>query len=337
MKNFTYYRPTSVEQAVGLLEPRFGNTELLGGGTDLHALQKTYVAQPARVVSLGGIKGFGGIEDVNAAGGRYFRIGAGTSIADIAAHAGLRQNFPALTATANEIAGPQIRNMATLGGNLCQRNRCWYFRDEHVNCRLKSAGAPCFAIDGENQYHAVFTQGHPCVIASPSTLAPALIALGATAYIVGPNNARRTLDMANFYHAPANANDREHVLAANEILEHVRIPVNSMANASYEVRQKLAIDWPLVQCAVAWRTNGGKTVDAKVVLSQVAPLPHISAAAAKALNGQAINEETATAVGRAATDGARPLSRSGYKVKLVEIAVKRAVMIAGNLKRYWEV
>jgi len=334
MKNFTYYRPTTAEQAVGLLEQRFGNTELLGGGTDLHALQKNYIAQPARVVSVGGIKGFSGIDEVNAGGQRSFKIGAGTTVAAIAAHAGLRQSFPALTTTAGEIAGPQIRNMATLGGNLCQRNRCWYFRDEHVNCRLKS-GTVCFAIDGENQFHAVFTQGQPCVIASPSTIAPALIALGATAEILGPNG-RRTLAMNQFYRAPSNNNDREHNLAANEMVVSVSIPVRSLANASYEVRQRQGIEWPLVHCAVAWETQGGKTVNAKVVLSHVAPMPHVADAAAKALNGQAITEATATADGRAATEGAKPLSRNSYKLKLIEIAVKRAVMTAGNLKRYWE-
>jgi xanthine dehydrogenase YagS FAD-binding subunit len=334
MKSFTYYRPSTVEQAVGLLEQSYGNTELLAGGTDLHALQKNYVAQPARVVSLTGIKGIAGIEELNTGGQRSFRIGAGTTLAAIAGHPGLKQHCAALTAAAAEIAGPQIRNMGTLGGSMCQRNRCWYFRDEYVNCRLKS-GTTCFAIDGENQYHAVFTQGQPCVIASPSTLAPALIALGATADVVGPNG-RRTLEMSKFYRAPANSNDREHNLGANEIVASVSIPVRGMANASYEVRQKLGADWPLVQCAVAWAVNGGKTVDARVVLSQVAPVPHVADAAARALNGQAITEAAATAAGRAATEGAKPLGRNAYKLKLIEIAVKRAVMTAGNLKRYWE-
>jgi xanthine dehydrogenase YagS FAD-binding subunit len=334
MKNFTYFRPTTFEQAVGLLEQRFGNTELLGGGTDLHALQKNYVAQPARVVSLGGVKGFAGIEQAGAGKDAHYRIGAGTTLAAIAAHEGLRRNFPALTVAAGEVAGPQIRNMATLGGNLCQRNRCWYFRDEHVNCRLKS-GTVCFALEGENQYHAIFTQGHPCVIASPSTLAPGLIALGATADVIGPNG-RRTVALANFYHAPANNNDREHVLAANEVVASVSVPIRGLANAHYEVRPRLAIDWPLVQCAVAWGVNNGKTVDAKVVLSHVAPVPYVAEAAARAINGQAINEATATAAGRGAIDGAKPLAKNAYKLKLVEVAVKRAVMVAGQLKRYWE-
>jgi xanthine dehydrogenase YagS FAD-binding subunit len=334
MKNFTYFRPTTVEQAVGLLEQTFGNTELLGGGTDLHALQKNYIAQPARVVSLGAINNFAAIEEVGAGAQHAFRIGAGAKLSAIAAHEGLRRNFPALTAAAGEIAGPQIRNMATLGGNLCQRNRCWYFRDEFVNCRLKS-GNTCFALDGENRYHAIFTQGHQCVIASPSTLATALIALGASADIVGPNG-RRTLTLANFYRAPSNNNEREHVLASNELVASVSIPTRGLANGSYEVRQKLSTDWPLVQCAVAYTVNNGMAAEAKVVLSQVAPMPHVAEAAGRALNGQAVTEATATAAGRAAAEGARPLSGNAYKIRLVEICVKRAVMTAANLRRYWE-
>jgi xanthine dehydrogenase YagS FAD-binding subunit len=334
MKNFTYYRPNTVEQAVGLLEAQFGNTELLAGGTDLHALQKNYIAQPARVVSVNAIKGFGGIEQVNLGGNPHYRIGAGTTLATIAAHGELRKNFPALTTAAGEIAGPQIRNMATLGGNLCQRNRCWYFRDEHVNCRLKS-GNTCFALDGENRYHAIFTQGRQCVIASPTTLASGLIALGATAEIRGPGGPR-TLELAKFYRSPGQNNEREHNLAANEVVVSVTIPVRGWVNASYEVKQKLSSDWPLVQCAAAWSAAGGKPANAMVVLSQVAPTPHVAEAAGRAINGQAITDAVATAAGRAATEGAKPLSQNAYKLRLVEIAVKRAVMLAAGLKPYWE-
>src|SRR5580704_3740722 len=133
MKNFTYYRPSTAEQAVGLLDAKWGTTELLAGGTDLHDLQKEYVAQPDKVISLGGIKELSGIKiDKGVA-----TIGAGTKLAEIAEHAQLRQVMPAVTAAAAIIGGPQIQNMGTLGGNLCQRNRCWYFRDERVNCLLK--------------------------------------------------------------------------------------------------------------------------------------------------------------------------------------------------------
>src|SRR5262249_16183469 len=172
MKNFTYYKPTTAEQAVGLLDARWGPTELLAGGTDLLDLQKEYIAQPDKVVSLGGIAALAGITVDR--GGKV-TIRARPNLADIpphpplphTAHAGLRETAPALTTAAGDIGGPQIRNMGTLGGSLCQRNRCWYFRDEHVHCLLKG-GKKCFATDGENRYHAIFTQGHPCVIANPS-------------------------------------------------------------------------------------------------------------------------------------------------------------------------
>src|SRR6516225_6080074 len=177
MKNFSYYRPTKASEAVALLDNEWGATELLAGGTDLLDLQKEYVAQPSKVVSLSGLDEL--FRKISPSRHQSWMIGAGVKLAEIAAHEELRKLFPALTAAAGQIGGPQIRNMGTLGGNLCQRNRCWYFRDEHVNCLLKG-GQKCFATDGENQYHAIFTRGHKCVIVNPSTLAPPLIALGAS-------------------------------------------------------------------------------------------------------------------------------------------------------------
>src|SRR5262249_35173083 len=164
MKNFTYYRPTTAEAAVGLLDDKWGTTELLAGGTDLLDLQKEYVAQPAKVVSLSGLPHFAGIAVMEKAP-PAFVIGAGTKLADIAANSDLRRDCPSLTTPAGDIGGPQIRNMGTLGGNLCQRNRCWYFRDEQVVCLLKG-GKKCFATDGENRYHAVFTGGHPRLVSN---------------------------------------------------------------------------------------------------------------------------------------------------------------------------
>jgi xanthine dehydrogenase YagS FAD-binding subunit len=333
MKNFTYYRPTTAEQAVTLLEARWGNTEILAGGTDLLALQKEYIAQPARVVSVNGIAGLQTIS----VGERVVTIGAGVTLASIAAHADLRRLFPAITSAASEIAGPQVRNMGTLGGNLCQRNRCWYFRDEHSPCLLKG-GTRCFAIEGENKYHAIFTANHQCVIASPSTLATGLIALGASAEVLGPNNRRRTVEMAKFFHAPTGPTEREHSLAANELVTSVTIPVRGLNNAAYEVRQKQGSDWPIVQCAVACAggRNGEKATGVRIVLSQVAPTPIVAEAAGRAVDNRAINDAIASAAGRAAVEGAKPLAQNGYKLRLVEVAVKRALLIAAGLPRYWE-
>jgi xanthine dehydrogenase YagS FAD-binding subunit len=333
MKNFTYFRPTSAEQAVALLENSWGNTELLAGGTDLHDMQKEYIAQPSRVVSITAVPALGAIQIDN----KQARIGAGVKLAAIADHPRLKQLFPALTTAAGEIGGPQIRNMGTLGGNLCQRNRCWYFRDEHTPCLLKG-GQRCYALDGENKYHALFTQGHRCVIVNPSTLAPALLALGASVNILGPKG-RRTTEIARFFKAPASSADREHTLEPNELVLDVTIPVGELASASYEVRHKQAYDWPLVQAAVVFAggRNGAKATGVKIVLGHVAPTPHLAEAAARALEGREVSEATATAAGRAAAEGSKPLSQNGYKIKLVEVAVKRALLIAAGMKRYWEV
>lgn len=331
MKNFSWYRPATIDQTLSLLENRWGNTELSGGGTDLLDLQKEYVAQPTRVVSLGGVAQLQTVQVAE----KLVTLGAGRSLASIAEHPQLRQWFPALAAAAGEIAGPQIRNMATLGGNLCQRNRCWYFRDEHSNCLLKT-GSTCFALDGENKYHAVFTQGNRCVCVSPSTLAPVLIALGASVEVQGPRG-KRTLEMAKFHQAPNGNGEREHALAANELVVSVQIPVQGLANAHYEVRQKLSSDWPIVQAAVSFKggRNGEKATEATIVLGHVAPTPIVAEAAMRAIENQAVTEATAGAAGRAATQGAKPLAQNGYKLKLIEVAVKRALLLAAGVRPYW--
>ncbi len=331
MKNFTYYRPSTPEETVGLLDPRWGTSELLAGGTDLLDLQKEYIAKPDKVVSLSSVKALSGIKEA----GDAVTIGAGAKLAEIADHATLRKEFPALAEAAGDIGGPQIRNMGTLGGNLCQRNRCWYFRDEHVNCLLKG-GDKCYALDGENRYHAVFTRGHPCVIVNPSTLAPGLIALDATAEVLGPKG-KRTVSLAKFFNAPASAADREHVLSSDEVVLSVSIPRGGRKNASYEVRHKQSYDWPLVQAAVAFKLDAGRASDVRVVLGHVAPTPHVAEAAAKSLEGKEVTEETAAAAGEAAAQGAKPLSQTGYKVKLIAVAVKRAALLAAGGKKYWEV
>jgi xanthine dehydrogenase YagS FAD-binding subunit len=342
MKNFSYFRPSSPEQAVGLLDTKWGTTELLAGGTDLLDLQKEYVAQPEKVISLGGLLGgpgavFRGIEVLQKLP-PIFVIGAGTTLAEIAAASDLKKSCPALTTAAGNIGGPQIRNMGTLGGNLCQRNRCWYFRDEHVQCLLKG-GDKCFALDGENRYHAIFSKGHKCVIVSPSTLAPPLIALGAKAEVLGPKG-KRTLELAKFFNAPSSATEREHVLAPNEMVLSVTIDAPRQPhNASYEVLHKQSYDWPLVQAAVAFQMDGGKAKGVKVVLGHVGPTPIVADAAAKALEGKDVTDETAAAAGEAAAgmDGIKPLAQNAYKVKLVSVAVKRAILTAAGQKKYWEV
>ncbi len=335
MKSFVLHRPKTAAEAVALLGPKWGKTELLAGGTDLLDLQKEYVAQPDKVVSLNAVAGFDKIE-IFEREPPILALGAGVKLATLASEPTIRKYCTALMEAARLIGGPQIRNMGTLGGNLCQRNRCWYFRDEHVNCLLKG-GDKCFALDGENRYHAIFTKGHPCVIVNPSTLAPALIALGATVSVLGSGGKTRTIELSKFFKAPSEAGEREHVLAANELVTLVTIDCKpGLKSASYEVRHKQSHDWPLVQAAVSFVLDQGKPKDVKIVLGHVAPTPYVADKAAKAIEGKEITEETAGAAGEVAAEGAKPLGQNGYKTKLVAVAVKRALLTAAGAKKYWE-
>jgi xanthine dehydrogenase YagS FAD-binding subunit len=175
------------------------------------------------------------------------------------------------------------------------------------------------------------------VIVHPSTLAPALIALGATAEVLGPEGKKRKLALAKFFHAPSSDKEREHVLQPNEVVLSVTFPAKTLRNASYEVRHKQAYDWPLVQAAVAFRGSKEKATGVRIVLGHVAPTPLVSEEAARVLEGKEITEDRAGAAGRAAAEGAKPLSQTAYKVKLIEVAVKRAVLTAAGFKKYWEV
>lgn len=335
MKNFVYYQPTSIAAALPLLDEKWGRTELLAGGTDLHDLQKEYIATPDKVVSLTAIKE-NGFREVNVTGDQVV-IGAGVKISQLAE--ALNKNpltqgpLAGLIAAASMVGGPQIRHMGTVGGNLCQRNRCWYFRDEQVPCLLKG-GLKCFALDGENEYHAIFTKSHPCVMVNPSTLAPPLIALKASATVIGPKG-QRTIELTDFFMAPTSADHREHVLSPNEIVTHVTVPLTASRSSSYEVRHKQSYDWPLVQAAVAFRLVNGKATGVRVALGHVAPTPLLSPAAAKVLEGQPIDESLATSAGRAAIEEAKPLSKNGYKVQLLAVAVKRATLLAAGAQPYW--
>lgn len=333
MDNFSYYRPRSEKEAVALLDAKWGTAELLGGGTDLVSLQKQYVARPKKVISTASLPDSYRAITVTADGA--LRLGAGAKLAKLASDKNVKDRAAAVAMAADEIAGPQVRNMGTLGGSLCQRNRCWYFRDEDTNCLLKG-GEKCFAIDGENRYHACFSKGHKCVIASPTTLGTGLIALGATARVLGPKG-ESDIELAKFFHAPTGPTEREHVLAPDQMLLYVTVPAaKGQKSASYEVRQKLASDWPLVQAAVALTLDGGKAKGVKVVLGHVAPTPLVSDEAARAIEGQEVTEATAGAAGEAAAKGASPLSQNGYKVRLLAVAVKRALLVAAGGKKYWE-
>jgi xanthine dehydrogenase YagS FAD-binding subunit len=328
MKAFEYAAPTSVEDAVSLL--RAPNAVALSGGTDLISRMKDYVTSPDRVVYLKDIKTLAGISGDAKAGG--LTIGAGTSLTDIVAHAGIRESYPALWQATAEVGSPQIRNMATLGGNLLQRPRCWYYRAGNGLLAVKDGKSLVRA--GDNRFHAIFLTEGDALFVSPSSLAVALTALGAQATICGPKG-DRTVKVAEIYQVPKRETDVELTIQPGEVLAKVIIPTAKGKNASYEARHKQAQDWPLVLASVNLDLEGDTVSAATIVVYGVAPIPWRSAAAEKAITGKRVTLETAAAAGEAAVEGAAPLSSNGYKVPLTKSVVKRALLAAvGN--RYWE-
>jgi xanthine dehydrogenase YagS FAD-binding subunit len=325
MRSFEYASPATQEQAVGLLGTTWGQAEILAGGTDLLALMKDDVLHPKRLVNIKQIKEMNGVT----ASSQGLRIGALTTLGELADHVGVVKDYPALAEAINEAASPQIRNMATLGGNLCQRPRCWYFRGG-FGLLAKDESGKDLVTGGENRYHAILRNGGPAKFVSPSSVVPALIAYGASIRLIGPK-ATRELALERFYVIPKSENEREHDLMPNEILVEVILPpAGGMKVAHYEVRQKQAFDWPLAVAAVSLKMRGSAVESARVVMGHVAPVPWRSSEAEQALMGKNISEDVARAAADAALQSATPLSHNAYKVQLARVAVKRAILKAAS-------
>ena len=325
MRSFEYASPTTKEQAVALLSTTWGQAEVLAGGTDLLALMKDDVVHPKRLVNIKQIK------EMNAviAGPKGLRVGALTTLGELADNVNVAKDYPALAEAINDAASPQIRNMATLGGNLCQRPRCWYFRGG-FGLLPKSESGKDLVTEGENRYHAILGNDGPAKFVSPSTIVPLLISYGASIRLVGPKGSRELL-LERFYVIPKTDAEREHDLRPNEIVSELIIPqASGMKIAHYEVRQKQAFDWPLAVAAVGLSMNGTSVQSARVVVGYVAPIPWRSAEAERALAGKSITEDVAKTAADAALQGAKPLSHNAYKIQLARVAVKRAILKAAS-------
>jgi xanthine dehydrogenase YagS FAD-binding subunit len=324
MERFEYASPTTVKEATALLGPTFNDAQVLAGGTDLISMMKDFVASPKRVVNIKGISELAGVAKTS--GG--VRIGAAVTFDELASHQLIRSEFPSLVTAALGVASPQIRNMGTVGGDLCQRPRCWYFRGGHGLLAMQDGKS--LVPNGENRYHAIFGGG-PAYFVSPSSLGPALAALGAHVKISSPSGTR-SVAVERFFLIPKTGADREIDLRANEIVTEIVIPSSSgsLKNATYEVRHKEALDWPLATASVALKMSGSKVSSARIVMGHVAPTPWEAAAAEKSLTGKSVDEATAEMAAEEAVRGAQPLSQNGYKVQLAKVAVKRALLAAAQ-------
>jgi xanthine dehydrogenase YagS FAD-binding subunit len=301
---------------------------LKAGGIDLLDLMKARLLLPGRVVNLREIPGLDAIA-VDVAG---TRVGALATLEQVAVHPGLRQSHTAIADAAASSGSPQIRHIATMGGNLLQRPRCWYFRSVAHHCARKG-GDHCFAFAGENQYHAVFGQSG-CAIVHPSTVATALLAHGARVELVNAQGATRNVPLAAFLLGPEVDITRETDLRAGEVLTAVLLPPAPASARSVFLKQaeRLSADWSIADVAVVLdRAPDGRCQSASIVLGAAAPVPWRARAAEAALTGRGIDAATARAAGDAAVAGAVPLSRNAYKLPILAALVRRAVLAAADI------
>lgn len=325
MRPFEYASAKTRAQAVGLLGASFDQAEVLAGGSDLLALMKDDIVHPRRLVSIQEIAELREVRPSESG----LSIGALKTLSELADDKEVRRRYPALAQALEEAASPQIRNVATLGGNLCQRPRCWYFRGGH-GLLAKGPGGESLVVKGDNRYHAILGNPGPAYFVSPSTIAPVLVAYGAKVRIHGPKGDRE-LPVEKFFRVPQSEAEREHDLQPNEIVTEIVLPsATGSVGANYEVRQKEAFDWPYATATAVLRVTGGKVQSARIVLGHVAPVPWVSEEAARAMAGKPVDAQTAAAAGQAAVAGARPLSRNKYKVQLAKVAVARALLAAAK-------
>ncbi len=327
MQPLEYASPATREQAVRLLGTEPGRSAPRAGGSDLLALMKDGIETPRRLVNLKTIEGMTGVRAEKGTGG--LRIGALTTIDALSADAALAWDHPVLAAAAGRVAGPQIRNVATVGGNLCQRPRCWYFRNGFGLLAVKD-GKPMVP-EGDNRFHAILGNDGPAYFVQPSTLAPILVALGAQVALFGPDGERR-VELEKFYRVPQKEGEREYDLRPGEILTEVLLPPAARRKmASYEVRQRETLDWSLATASVVLEIEGVTVTSARVVLGQVAPIPWVAAEAEELLKGKAIDPAVADKAGEIAVQKARALSMNHYKIQLARVAVKRALLTAAGM------
>jgi xanthine dehydrogenase YagS FAD-binding subunit len=293
----------------------------MAGGTDLLAEIKEGVVQPDVVIDLTSISGLSDIKKEK----EGVRIGAAATVAELAADPSIKLDYPGLHQAALSLATPQLRHVGTVGGNLCQRPRCWYYRDVQLVCR-KKGGSQCYAARGRNKYHAIFGGGI-CHIVYPSDVAPMLMALDARV-VVASTRGDRTLPLAEFYSLPSKNVRRENVLAADEMVREIRIlPAKKGEKSAYiKLRERGTWDFALVSAAVKGTVSGKSLKDARIVLGGVAPIPWRLEKAEAAIAGQRLNEGLIKDAARAALADAKPLEENAYKSELVEAALIRGLL-----------
>lgn len=326
MKQFKHFDAKTVEEAITVLSD-YENATIVAGGQDILTLLKDRIQGPQLklpdvVVNIKNIPELRGVREV----ANGLEIGALTTLSEVEGHPVVQEQHAVLAEAAGQVGTPQIRNAGTLGGNLCQRPRCWYFRRPLFDKCYKRGGDFCYSVTGENAYHCILA-GELCYIVHPSDTAPALMALNASARIAGPDG-ERTVPLDEFFIGPREDVLRENVLQPNELLTHVQVPA-SAANTRgtfVKVKERRVLDFALVSLAAVVSGQNGTIDKAGLVLGGVAPVPYRATEAEEVLEGDTLNEAVAQRAGEAAVAGARPMSQNAYKVDIVKGLVRQTLL-----------
>jgi len=321
MTNFKIAEPSSISQVTSLATGKKDKYYLMAGGTDLLSEIKDEIIEPEVVVDLKSISDLSYVKKEKDG----VRIGALTSLTQLAEDPLIKNDYPALHEAANSVATPQLRNMGTVGGNLCQRPRCWYYRDPQVKCR-KKGGSRCFAFKGKNKYHAIFGGGL-CYIVHPSDLAPALISLDAEISINSPKG-DKTIPLANFFILPKVDVRKENILEPTEVLREIKIPPIKKGEKStyHKLKERATWDFAIVSAAVKGTVSAGIFRDINIILGGVAPVPWRLTKAENIIRGKKVTEDLVRGAAKEALKEARPLEENGYKKELVETILYRAIL-----------
>ena len=326
MKSFERLQPTSWEDAakqMAAAREKKISSEVKGAGTELLDRLKEYNLAPDLVIDLRRLTAHSSIQKKSSGA---VSIGALVTLARVADE--LRGDFPALADACLGAATPQIRNAATLGGNLCQRPRCWYFRSAEFQC-LKKGGVECLAKSGENEFHAIFGN-NTCAIVHPSAAGVALVALEARIETLAPGGGR-TLAAADFFQKPEVDIFTENALKHGELIVEIHVEKPRGLRSAYrKIKQKQAFDWPLADAAVAWRDEGGVAKNVRIVIGSAAPVPWRATAAEALVEGKKIDAALAAKAAAAALEGATPLGKNAYKLPIVSAAVRRALLASAG-------
>ena len=324
MDTFEYLRPQLLDPALAAGAEQ--HAYYIGGGTNLVDLMKGGIARPARLIDINHL-GLAGISELPDGG---LRIGAGARNSDVANHMLVRERYPLLSQALLAGASPQLRNMATVGGNLLQRTRCDYFVDRgFAHCNKREPGSGCAAKDGMNRNHAIFGASPQCVAVNPSDMSVALLALGASVNVRSKQGERR-MAIADLHRLPEDHPERDTNLQHGELITSVDLPKNNFAahSAYLKVRDRASYAFALVSVAVALDVSGDTINDARIALGGVAHKPWLAADAAQQLVGQAVHDVDLNAIAALAVQGAQPLAHNAFKVQLARNTTSRALKTA---------